>query len=159
MASMVDLITVRAGVCPAIAFASSGITGDWQTFQVPFQPWMPAGAEGRIRVVVSASDHEADVTDHQAVPVVVVGEVSHMGFTAWVRNSDVSPGQSGMNWIAIAEVGSALRKRANSRRVDKCGTVVVFVLLMQVSFRYAQFNCSLNTPYRSSYFAATTPLS
>jgi hypothetical protein len=45
-----------------------------------------------------------DINVHQAAPVPVVGELSHLGFTAWMRNSDVSGGDSGINWLAVAEV-------------------------------------------------------
>ena len=103
MASYIEELTVRAGRCPAVNFSSSGTLGDWQAFHVPFLPPMPSSATGKIRVLVSASDDEVNASDHQAVPVVIVGEISNMGFTAWVRNSDVSSGWSGLVWFAIAE--------------------------------------------------------
>ncbi len=104
MASMANAISLRCGNLPAQQFASSGRSGDWQTFHVPFQPWMPQAADGKVRVMVSASDADVDVSDHQVAPVPLVGEVSVRGFTAWVRNSDVSPGVSGLAWVAVAEV-------------------------------------------------------
>ena len=104
---MLNEAAIRCGTLPYASFAASGVHGDWQTFHAPFDPWFPAGAAGKVRVIVSASDTDVDVSDHQAVPVTLVGEVSIEGFTAWVRNSDISPGQSGLSWIAVAEVADA----------------------------------------------------
>lgn len=104
MAALTNKISLRAGACPASTFAPSGVHGDWITYHVPFEPALPDSAEGQVRVVVSASDAGGDINVHQAAPVPVVGELSPRGFTAWMRNSDVSGGDSGINWIAVAEV-------------------------------------------------------
>jgi hypothetical protein len=99
--------TLRCGTAPAVDFSPSGQSGDWQTFVIAFNPPMANQADGQIRVVVNAGDAGVDLQDHQAVPVPVTGEISHLGFTAWVRNSDVSGGSSGIAWLAVAEVPEA----------------------------------------------------
>lgn len=104
MATLTDKISVRAGVCPANTYAPAGAHGDWVTYHVPFEPPLPAAAEGQVRVVASASDAGGDINVHQAAPVPVVGEISPQGFTAWMRNSDVTGGDAGLNWLAVAEV-------------------------------------------------------
>jgi hypothetical protein len=107
MAVLASQATLRCGTLPARVFSPTNMPGDWQTYHVPFQPWMPAAADGRVRVVVSASDDGVRTSDHQAAPVALVGEVSYRGFTAWVRNSDISRGSSGLSWLAIAEVADS----------------------------------------------------
>lgn len=104
MATSTSEITLRAGSCAASTFAPTGVHGDWITYHVPFEPHMPPAAQDLVRVVVSAADAGGDINIHQAAPVPVIGEVSNLGFTAWVRNSDVSGGDSGINWLAVAEV-------------------------------------------------------
>ena len=108
MANFVDQVTFRSGTVPPVPFSASGFHGDWQTLHVPFQPLMPVAAQGQIRVIANANGDSIAETDHMAPTVAVIGEVSYMGFTAWVRNSDVSPGSSGLNWVAVAEIPDAI---------------------------------------------------
>lgn len=109
MASAITQVTFRAGRTAGIIpwFNSSGRYGDWQTIHVPFDPFMPAGAEGKVRVVASANGDDVPAAAHIAATVPLIGEVSHMGFTAWVRNSDISAGYAGLSWLAVAEVPDA----------------------------------------------------
>jgi hypothetical protein len=104
MASFINKVTCRTGTVGPVWFNVSGVPGDWQTFHIPFQPFMPAAADGQVRIMVTASGEGLAANDHMAAAVPLVGEVSYMGFTAWLRNSDVSTGSAGLSWVAIAEV-------------------------------------------------------
>jgi len=55
MASFVNQVTFGSGTVPGGGFSASGFYGDWQTFHIPFQPFMPSAAQGKIRVIASAS--------------------------------------------------------------------------------------------------------
>jgi hypothetical protein len=97
-----DQATVRFGQTGWSRFMSSGVHGDWQTFNVAFAPPMPATAAGRIRVIVTPLSVGADPAG--AVPVAVVGAISPGGFTAWARNCSNIAGEAALNWIAVADV-------------------------------------------------------
>lgn len=103
MATTFSKISLRSGQCTAKTFSQSGCFGDWQRFNVAFYPAMPTAAVGKIRVLATASDTDAN-TFPLAPVTPVVGEISPGGFTAWVRNSDIVSKRAGLNWIAIAEV-------------------------------------------------------
>lgn len=104
MASPLSKISVRSGVCAPQFFSQSGVSGDWRSFHIPFNPYFPPIAAGNIRVFAAAASQGLGSSTRGAPAVPVVGEISPKGFTIWARNSDISGGPAAFNWIAVAEV-------------------------------------------------------
>jgi len=104
MASALTEVSIRTGTTATKYFSQSGMLGDWQTLHIPFFPFFPATAAGKIRVFATASRQNVLANNGAAPAQPVVGEISPLGFTIWARNGDIVGGQACFNWIAVSEV-------------------------------------------------------
>jgi hypothetical protein len=107
MATPLGSVSVRTGTTSTQAFSQSGLTGDWRTFNIPFNPGFRPFAAGKIRVFATATRQGLAANDRGAPVVPVVGQISPQGFAIWARNSDIVRGNAAFNWIAVAEVPDA----------------------------------------------------